>query len=193
VSQLVTLRRDAAELAAQLRRPMPMPPAPLARRGTAFHGWLAQRFGSAQLLDIDELPGSADADPAPDDDLLELQRAFLASEWADRDPVEIEVPFELELDGLLVRGRMDAVFREADGDFVVVDWKTGRRPSGGDARAGAVQLAAYRLAWADLAGVDPGRVRACFFYLRESATVEPAGLLDRTGLVALLREVEKGR
>jgi DNA helicase-2/ATP-dependent DNA helicase PcrA len=214
VSQLVTLRRDADELAAQLRRPMPMAPAPLARRGTAFHGWLEHRFGAAGLLDIDELPGSADADPAPDDDLLELQQAFLASEWAHRDPVEIEVPFELEIDGLLVRGRMDAVFRDtgnvksrdtgnvksrdtgnvksretADRDFVVVDWKTGRRPSGSDARAAAVQLAAYRLAWADLAGVDPSRVRACFFYLRESATVEPAGLLDRAGLAALLREV----
>jgi DNA helicase II / ATP-dependent DNA helicase PcrA len=190
VSQLVTLRRNADELAAQLRRPMPMAPAPLARRGTAFHGWLEQRFGSAKLLDIDELPGSADADPAPDDDLLELQQAFLASAWADRDPVEIEVPFELELDGLLIRGRMDAVFREGD-DFLVVDWKTGRRPSGGDARAAAVQLAAYRLAWADLAGVDPARVRACFFYLRESATVEPPDLLDRAGLADLLREVRQ--
>jgi DNA helicase-2/ATP-dependent DNA helicase PcrA len=189
VSQLVTLQRNPDELAEQLRRPMPRPPAPFARRGTAFHGWLERRFGLAGLLDVDELPGSADADPAGADDLLELQQAFLASEWADRDPVEIEVPFELLVDGLLVRGRMDAVFREPGGGFVVIDWKTGRRPSGADAQAAAVQLAAYRLAWADLAGVQPEQVRAAFFYLRDSATVEPLALLDRDGLVGMLREI----
>ena len=37
VSSLVTLARDPAELARQVRRPMPRPPAPYARRGTAFH------------------------------------------------------------------------------------------------------------------------------------------------------------
>ncbi len=188
VSQLVTLRRDRDELAGQLRRPMPMPPAPTARRGTAFHAWLEQRFGSPRLLDVDELPGSADNDPAPDDDLVELQQAFLASEWADRDPVEIEVAFQLVIDGRLIRGRMDAVYREPDGGFVVVDWKTGRRPVGNDARAAAIQLAAYRLAWADLAGVDPARVRASFFYLRESITTSPPELLDRDGIADLLRE-----
>jgi DNA helicase-2/ATP-dependent DNA helicase PcrA len=191
VSQLVTLRRDPGELAGQLRRPMPRPPAPLARRGTAFHGWLEQRFGLAGLLDIDELPGSADAGDAAGADLLELQQAFLASEWTGRDPVEIEVPFELAIDGLAIRGRMDAVFRElADPrTFVVVDWKTGRRPRGDEARAVAIQLAAYRLAWADLAGVPPSQVRAVFFYLRGPVTVEPPELLDREGLAALIRDV----
>jgi DNA helicase-2/ATP-dependent DNA helicase PcrA len=84
---------------------------------------------------------------------------------------------------------MDAVFREPGGGFVVIDWKTGRRPSGADAQAAAVQLAAYRLAWADLAGVQPEQVRAAFFYLRDSATVEPLALLDRDGLVGMLREI----
>ena len=40
VSSLVIVARDPAELAQQVRRPMPRPPAPQARRGTAFHaGW----------------------------------------------------------------------------------------------------------------------------------------------------------
>ncbi len=189
VSQLVTLRRDPAELARQLRRPLPAAPAPLARRGTAFHLWLEQRFSSPRLLDLDEVPGSADADAAPDADLAALQRAFLGSEWADRDPVEVEVPFELVIDDFVVRGRMDAVFRDPSGGFTVVDWKTGRRPAGADARAAAVQLAAYRLAWADLTGTDVQDVRAVFYYLREGENVAPADLLDRDGLVALLRSV----
>jgi DNA helicase-2/ATP-dependent DNA helicase PcrA len=194
VSQLVTLRRDPDELARQLRRPMPMPPAPLARRGTAFHAWLEQRFASQRLLDIDELPGSADPDAAPDSEFVALQQAFLASPWAARDPVEVEVPFELIVAGIIVRGRMDAVFADDDGGFVVVDWKTGRRPSGEDARAAAVQLAAYRLAWADLKGVALDRIRAVFVYLAESAErrdYAPSDLLDREGLRQLLLDAER--
>ncbi|HZV26023.1 MAG TPA: ATP-dependent DNA helicase [Acidothermaceae bacterium] len=189
VSQLVTLRRDPDELARQLRRPLPAAPAPLARRGTAFHLWLEQRFSSPRLLDLDEVPGSADADAAPDADLAQLQRSFLATAWANRDPVEVEVPFELVIDDIVVRGRMDAVFRDTDGGFTVVDWKTGRRPAGDDARAAAIQLAAYRLAWADLTGTDLANVRAVFCYLRDGETVAPSDLLDREGLVVLLRSV----
>ena len=189
VSQLVTLRRDPDELARQLRRPLPAAPAPLARRGTAFHLWLEQRFSAPRLLDLDEVPGSADADAAPDADLQQLQRAFLATSWADRDPVEVEVPFELVVDDIVVRGRMDAVFRDSDGGFTVVDWKTGRRPAGADASAAAIQLAAYRLAWADLTHTELRAVRAVFCYLRNGETVAPSDLLDRDGLVALLRSL----
>jgi DNA helicase-2/ATP-dependent DNA helicase PcrA len=189
VSQLVLLRRDPAELAAQLRRPMPMPPAPLARRGTAFHAWLEQRFSAPRLVDIDELPGSADVDAAPDSDFLALQQAFFASHWSKRDPVEVEVPFELVVGDTIVRGRMDAVFADPDGGFTVVDWKTGRRPRGEEAVAAAAQLAAYRLAWADLNGVDVERVRAVFCYLRDGGDYSPSDLLDRDGIARLLESV----
>src|SRR5215469_10438374 len=60
VSALVTMARDPAELAQQVRRPMPRGPVPLAARGTAFHLWLEQRFGQAPLIGTDELPGAAD-------------------------------------------------------------------------------------------------------------------------------------
>jgi DNA helicase-2/ATP-dependent DNA helicase PcrA len=84
---------------------------------------------------------------------------------------------------------MDAVFEEADGTFDVVDWKTGRQPTGADASAAAVQLAAYRLAWAALAGVPVDRVRAAFHYVGENVTVRPADLLDAGGLTALVARV----
>ncbi|MGN6243020.1 MAG: ATP-dependent helicase [Motilibacteraceae bacterium] len=191
VSQLVALRRDPAELALRLRRPVPVRPAPLARRGTAFHAWLEERFGGGRLLDVDELPGSADADAAPDGDLEELKARFLASEWADRHPVEVEVPFETLVAGVLVRGRMDAVFRAEGrdggrGSWDVVDWKTGQPPSGEEARAVAVQLAAYRLAWHRLTGAPLEQVRAAFHYVRAGRTVRPVDLLDADGLAALI-------
>ena len=190
VSQLVELQRDPAALAAALRRPLPRRPAPWARRGTAFHTWLEQRWDKQTLLDVDQLPGAAD-EGVDDAEFEELRSAFEASVWAQRTPFDVEVPFEMTVAGRVLRGRMDAVFRDpdlADG-WVVVDWKTGSKPSGAAAKAAAIQLAAYRLAWARLSGIAPGelgRVRAAFHYVRSNETVEPAALLDADGLRALV-------
>ncbi|MFI5832501.1 ATP-dependent helicase [Micromonospora sp. NPDC051300] len=189
VTQLVALRRDPEALARTLRRPMPSEPSPYARRGTAFHAWLEQRFGADRLLDVDELPGAADEGAAPDDALAELQERFLASEWADRVPVEVEVPFATVIAGVVVRGRMDAVFARPGGRFDVVDWKTGRQPAGREAEAAAVQLAVYRLAWAELAGVPVDRVGAAFHYVRDAVTVRPTDLLNVAGLTGLVTAV----
>jgi DNA helicase-2/ATP-dependent DNA helicase PcrA len=189
VSQLVELAADPEALARRLRRPLPFPPNPVARRGTAFHAWLEKRFGSRALLDLDELPGAADDGAAPDEDLEALREAFLRSEWADRVPHEVEVPFSTEIDGVAVRGRMDAVFLDADGGWTVVDWKTGRVPDEDHLPALTVQLAAYRLAWAGLSGVDIAEVRAAFHYVRHDTTLRPVDLLDADGLRTLLRSV----
>ena len=186
VSQLVALRRDPQRLARTLRRPLPSRPDPYARRGTAFHHWLEQRFRGERLLDLNELPGAADDDAAPDAALADLQERFLDSEWADRVPLDVEVPFASVIAGVVVRGRMDAVYRYPDGRYDVVDWKTGGRPGGVDATAAAVQLAAYRLALAELRGVPLEQVGAAFFYVRDGLTVRPADLLDADGLLALI-------
>lgn len=193
VSQLVTLRRDPAELARQIRRPMPSKPAPLARRGTAFHLWLERRWDLAPLVDIDELPGSADPQPIDDDDVEALRAAFERSEWASRQPAEVESPFDAVIGGIVVRGRIDAVFRDADAPdgsprWSVVDWKTGAPPTGEQARAAAVQLAAYRIAWADLHALDPAAVRAAFHYVRAERTVWLADPPDRAALAELIEQ-----
>lgn len=192
VSQLVELAADPASLAARLRRPLPLPPNPHARRGTAFHAWLEQRFGATGLLDLDELPGAADDGASTDDVLAELQEAFLASPWADRRPVEVEVQFETVVAGVGLRGRMDAVFADTDGGFTVVDWKTGALPDPARMPALSVQLAAYRLAWAALAGSPPERVRAAFHFVRPNVTIRPADLLDADGLRDLIASVPAG-
>ncbi|MGH4016013.1 MAG: ATP-dependent helicase [Pseudonocardiaceae bacterium] len=189
VSQLVELAADPSALAQRLRRPLPYPPNPMARRGTAFHAWLERRFGSTRLIDIDELPGAADEGAAPDSDLTALQEAFLASEWAARSPHEVEVPFETVVDGVGLRGRMDAVFADADGGWTVVDWKTGAVPDAERLPAVSVQLAAYRLAWAALSGAPAERVRAAFYYVRHDRTLRPVDLLDSVGLRDLLRTI----
>ncbi|MBW8481279.1 ATP-dependent helicase [Actinomadura parmotrematis] len=192
VSSLVTLSKDPAALARQIRRPMPHPPSPYTRRGTAFHAWLESRWGQQRLLDPDELPGAADEGADGEAELLALQQRFEESEWAAREPVDFEVPFETIIGDRLVRGRMDAVFRTSDGGYEVVDWKTGSPPPASEAAHIGVQLAAYRLAWAGLAGVPVEQVSAAFHYVRANATIRPADLLDAAGLAALLDTVPAG-
>lgn len=191
VSQLVDLAADPDALARRLRRPVPRPPDPRARRGTEFHAWLERWFSATELLEFDELPGAADdgADAAADADVLELQERFTASRWATRTPTAIEVPFETEVAGTLVRGRIDAVFSDADGGATVVDWKTGALPRDAAVEALAVQLAAYRLAWSALSGLPVEKVRAALHYVRHDRTITPADLLDADGLQALVASV----
>ena len=182
VSSLVMLARDADELAWQVRRPMPLPRAPQARRGTAFHRWLEQHFGAQSLIDPADLIGPSDPDRQPTRTSTSCGRSSrprMGARW----PREVEVPFETKIGDRLVRGRIDAVFADAPGGgYDVVDWKTGRPPGSPDERrAVAVQLAAYRLAWAGLAGVPLDQVRAAFYYVRHDLTVSPADLLDAPG------------
>ncbi|TVZ04189.1 ATP-dependent helicase [Trebonia kvetii] len=188
VSALVMLARDPDELARQVRRPMPQPPARQARRGTAFHRWLEERFGQQRLIGDDDLFSPDESEP--DDSLLELRARFEAGEWGGRWPREVEMPFDTRIGGRHIRGRIDAIFAAPDGGYDVVDWKTGRPPRGkAEQDAVAVQLAAYRLAWSALAGVPLEKVRAAFYYVRHDRTVRPADLLDADGLRELLNRV----
>ena len=193
VSSLVSLARDPAELARQVRRPMPRPPARQARRGTAFHQWLEQRYGQQMLIDDSDLfgPDPSTDDETPAEGIAELRSRFEHGEWADRWPQAVEVPFETLVGDRPIRGRIDAVFADAPGGgYDVVDWKTGQPPrSEAERYAVSVQLAAYRLAWAALAGVAVGVVRAAFYYVAHDQTVRPADLLDEAGLAALIEQI----
>jgi DNA helicase-2/ATP-dependent DNA helicase PcrA len=176
-SQVLVLARDPDGLARSLARPMPARPVAAARRGTAFHAWVEERFGVVALLDPDELPGAADE---PDDDLAELQAAFLATAWADRMPFRVEAPFAVLLGGRLVRGRIDAVYDEGDGRWLVIDWKTGREA------ADPLQLAIYRSAWAQQRGVAEDAVDAAFLTVRTGRLERPS-LPTRAQLEASVR------
>jgi DNA helicase-2/ATP-dependent DNA helicase PcrA len=194
VSDVVTLSADPGELARRLRRPLPQQPAKQARRGTAFHHWLEQRWAAESLLDIDDLPGAVD-ELADAGELDALKAAFERSSWADRTPIAVEVGFEMSFGARVVRGRMDAVFADPDGRFTVVDWKTGRPPTGADADAKAVQLALYRLAWAAIRGIpdaELGSVGAAFYYVGANRTVAPANLLDAGQLRELINGAATG-
>ena len=73
-------------------------------------------------------------------------------------PYAIEAPFSIWIGGRLIRGRIDAVYQRSsesrDAEFQVVDWKTGRAEN-----ADPLQLAIYRLAWAEAYGLPAKRNR----------------------------------
>ena len=170
-SLLMRALQEPDAVALEIARPMPRPPAPAARRGTAFHAWVETRYGQQTLIDPDDLPGSADADIASDEDLAALKVAFEGSPYAHRIPVAVEAPFALLVGGRVVNGRVDAVF-EGDGGrgaaYDVIDWKTG---SGRN--VDPMQLAIYRLAWAQRTGVPVDRVAAAFVIVGTGEVLRP--------------------
>ncbi|HXR71702.1 ATP-dependent DNA helicase [Actinocrinis sp.] len=181
-TRLVSYAADPDAFAEELFRPMPRPPAPQARRGTEFHAWVERRFGQQALFGEDELDLLAeDEEIDGHEDLAELQAAFLRTPYANREPYRVEAPFQLVLGGHIVRGRIDAVYREPDGTYEVVDWKTNRA-----ANADPLQLAIYRLAWAELTAVPIEQVSAAFLYVRTGLIQRPDDLPDRAGLERLL-------
>lgn len=180
-SDMVAMSADPTQFARRQRRPIPFKPNSYAKRGTAFHAWLEDRFGTPALLGEDELPGSHDE---PDHDLESLKESFLASEWAQRTPAFVEAPFEITIGDSVVRGRMDAVFQQPDGSWLIVDWKTGRRPQGAVLASAQIQLAVYAEAWRRIHGVDT--VRAAFFYVHENYLLEPDDLPTGARLAELL-------
>ncbi|MFJ4277669.1 UvrD-helicase domain-containing protein [Streptomyces massasporeus] len=190
-SQLLLLAEDPDGLAQELARPMPRPPRPAARRGTRFHAWVEARFEELTLpmLEPEELPGS-EAEISDERDLESLKEAFEQTEYAHRTPYRVEAPFQLALAGRVVRGRIDAVYKVGDGEgatYEIVDWKTNRART-----ADPLQLAVYRIAWAEQQGVPPESVTAAFLYVRSGEIVRPDGLPDRAALERLLNEEPPG-
>ncbi len=187
-TQTMALVADEAAFTRQLARPLPRKPSSAARFGTAFHAWIEERYAAhlqAPLLDPHELPGHAEAEIVDDAELRELQTAFEAGPFADRAPFSIEEAFSIALGAQRLIGRIDAVFPTVlpDGTegFEIVDWKTNRSTN-----ADPLQLAIYRLAWAERHGVDLTRVTASFAYVRLGEVVTHHDLPDRAALEVLL-------
>lgn len=189
-SQLMRLAADPDGFAQELARPMPRPPHPAARRGTRFHAWVESRFEELPLpmLGPDELPGGDEDDPeiADERDLAALKEAFERTPYARRTPFRVESPFQITLAGRVIRGRIDAVYltdpsQGAPYTHEIVDWKTSRTLT-----ADPLQLAIYRLAWAEQHDLPLEAVNAAFVYVRSGEIVRPDALPGRAELERIL-------
>lgn len=191
VTEIVRGVRDPQALRDDVRRPMPVQPSRRATLGTRFHAWVEERFRHQGSLDLEFEDETAIAvgpvhRAPPDEEMLgeldRLCRAFEQGAFAERQPHALELPFALALGGRLVRGRIDAIYRQptgADTDYLVVDWKTHR---GGT--ADPFQLALYRVAAAQAYGIPVERVAAGFYYVRADRLDVIADLPDADELVA---------
>ena len=185
-STLVEFAADPAAVLRQLRRPVPREPGRAARKGTAFHAWIEEFYGSSGMLDLGEYAGASNLLVEDELGLEHLVDTFRRSPWAERVPEGIEIPVETRVGGVVVRGRIDAVFRDDDGGWDLIDWKTGRTPDAAGSATRAVQLALYRLAWARLKDVPPSSVRAAFFYVSAGTLVRPHALADESELESIV-------
>ncbi len=174
------LEHDAEVLAGDLARPMPRRPSPAARFGTQFHAWVEAYSGQQHLLEPDELPGRGDSDIGSDAELQQLIETFTGGPFGELSPHRVEAPFALVLGGHVLRGRIDAVYETPTG-YRVVDWKTSAKQT-----ADPLQLAIYRLAWAELMEADLEQVEAAFYYVRSGEAVTYDDLPGRAELEQLL-------
>jgi DNA helicase-2/ATP-dependent DNA helicase PcrA len=151
--------------------------------GEAGHAEQAGSLEQARLREQAELPEQAD-----DRRFAELVATFEASEFAGRQPVEVEVEIHLVLAERVVVCKIDAIFAEGD-SFQVVDWKTGKAPADdADLELKQLQLALYRLAYARWKGIDVERVDAAFYFVADDEVVRPERLFSEAELVALIRD-----
>ena len=185
VSTLIALKESPAELALSIRRPMPRHTDHYATRGTEFHLWVERQFALQTLFDDDVF----EPIPKSDSALEELQAKWLASEWAARTPIEVEAGFETVIAGIVIRGRIDAVYRDGD-RYEVVDWKTGRIKEGDQLESATIQLAMYRLAYAKLHGIPIENIRAAFFYVADNKTIYREELSTEQEIAAIINSID---
>ena len=187
--------QDADEFARDMRRPMPTKPSSFSALGTVFHAWAERELHVAGADPASEavdpsavVPGEdgalAGGDDGADEALLTVKerellerlrvnfRAFVAGELAGYRAVAIEEAFSVEVGGVSVQGRIDAVFERVSGEgprFLVIDWKSGQPVTASTKPEKlayfATQLRLYRRAWAARMGVDASEVGAMVAFL----------------------------
>ncbi|MFT4219788.1 MAG: ATP-dependent DNA helicase [Microbacterium sp.] len=174
---------DYAAAAADLARPMPERPYPATRIGTLFHAWVEERSGlSGRGGSIDDglwEAGEDDASSASAHDsarLAELKQAFLRSEWAGLQPIEVETEIDFTRIGPdgrehIVVCKLDAVYRRGE-RIEIVDWKTGKPPrTAAERKERMLQLDLYREAYHAKHGVPLADIDVALFYVGDNFTL----------------------
>ena len=180
-------------------RPVPQRPFRRTRIGNRFHEWVERRTttplgtGIALFdLELDLELEEATESYIDESELQPLIDTFEASRWANLQPLSVEQQVALPFAGRTLICKLDAVYAlpprdgETEPRFEVVDWKAGRSPQSPKERETRFfQLDLYRHAYAQWAGVDPGRIDVSLFYVAEG--IELRG--DQIRTLAELEEI----
>ena len=163
---------------------LPEPPSLAATRGTLVHAALERLFCleapartlPAALGCLDE--AAAEMAEHPDLADLELDEAGHAELLADAaelvakyfrledptavTPIGIELKLELDLDGIRLRGIIDRLELDANGDLVVTDYKTGKAPGETFEQQRLAGVSFYSLLCERLFGRRPARIQLLY-------------------------------
>lgn len=161
---------DPQAFTMNMRRPIPQEPQEAAQLGSVLHAWIERELHMGAQ--------EPSEDPVGDETLLNdqqrellgvLQTHFRSLPVTKLPCVGIEEPFATVLNGITIRGRIDAVFEQEPGHYLLVDWKSGRglskRSSSTHARQYLSQLRIYQNAWAERMGIPLERVDAQVIFL----------------------------
>ena len=195
---------------------LPEPPSPAATRGTLVHAALerlhllapGERTLDAALACLD----AAAVELSDDPDYVDLRlsdddaRTFHA-EAADlvrnyfrlEDPtavhtIGLELKVEAEIDGIRMRGVIDRLELDADGELVVTDYKTGAAPSTQYERKRLSGVHIYSLLCEQLLGRRPRTVQLLYLKAPLAITTEPSDRSTRgtrRTLAAVWQAVER--
>ena len=78
---------------------------------------------------------------------------------------------------------MDAIYETEDG-VQIVDWKTNKPPTDAeDLRRRSLQLALYRLAFAEYSKMPIEKVQASFFFVGEGEDLTPKAILGKAEIL----------
>jgi putative RecB family exonuclease len=195
---------------------LPEPPAPWSTKGTLVHTALERLHllpapertleagldalaGAADDLrrdpDYTELQLDAEAEAAFHDDAASLVRRYFQLEDPRRiEAIGLEVSLDVDVEGVRLRGIIDRLELDADGELVVTDYKTGSVPSVHHERKRLSGVHLYSLLCEQLLGRRPRRVQ--LLYLRQPVAIvtEPTDQSTRgtrRSLAAVWQAVER--
>ncbi len=180
VTDVANYDADPEETAKRLLRPVPTEPHSASLVGTIFHQWVEgwlKTLGAQEDDEKREVPTPELAALARED--AEQIRGMISAfeegyPYAGMEVVGLEVPFQTSWKDGVLRGRVDAVFRDEEGNYLLVDWKTARRlpkSLGRNLERYHGQLAAYRDAWQARAAAEGVEIRAELFFVAPHGTM----------------------
>jgi putative RecB family exonuclease len=166
---------------------LPEPPSPWASKGTLVHHALEllmcrpphDRTVDAALADLDRARAELADDPeftgldltAEDRALFDADAEALVRRYFELEdpttihPIGLELKLQAEIGGVRVRGIIDRLELDADGELVVTDYKTGREPSERFEGKSLSGVHIYALLCERMLGKRPARVQ--LFYLQK--------------------------
>ena len=175
----------------RILRPMPEKPYRQAKLGTLFHLWVERRYstvvGAFESLDahdfgwpdVNENSDGSESSASAEAVLAQLKSNFEQSPWGARKPLEIEREITIPFAGKRLVCKIDAIYRDENGRYEIVDWKTGALPSTGEERAQRLlQLELYRHAFAQWKRIDPSAIDCALFYVAANEVLRSDQMLS---------------